>query len=152
MNIRKHLESQHVAYDMLDHPCTFRARQMAEVLDQCPDYVAKTVLLRTASDYVVAVLPASCTIDLKRAAHALNVEKVVIASEEEIARCFGDCELGIVPPFGSLYGLKTLVDHFLTADAEIYFAGNEHHMAYRVSFDDYRRIEHPIVARFAHLD
>lgn len=152
MNIRKHLEANHIPHEILDHPTTFTALEMADVLDQNPDFVAKTVLLRTAAEYVIAVLPASCDIDLQKAARALNTEKVVLATEEEMRRIFGDCENGIIPPFGSLYGLKTLVEHFLTADPEILFAGNVHHLAYRVGFDAYRRLEHPIVARFAHVD
>ena len=54
-----------------------------------------------------------------------------------------------LPPFGSRYGLKTIVDSTLAEDEVILFEGNTHHDAIRMKFDDYRRLENPVVASFA---
>jgi Ala-tRNA(Pro) deacylase len=78
------------------------------------------------------------------------VDKAALATESEMKEVFYDCEVGIVPAFGSLYGLKTLVDPFLAAVPAMFIEGNNHHEALRLSFQDYRRIEHPMVARVAY--
>ncbi|MGE5754193.1 MAG: aminoacyl-tRNA deacylase, partial [Planctomycetaceae bacterium] len=60
-----------------------------------------------------------------------------------------DCERGALPPFGSRYGLKTLVDESLTRDERIVFEGNTLHEAIRMSYRDYADLERPQVADFS---
>jgi Ala-tRNA(Pro) deacylase len=54
-----------------------------------------------------------------------------------------------MPPFGSLYGLKTYVDESLTRDRQIAFNAGSHSEAVRMSFEDYRRLAAPVVLWFA---
>ena len=115
--------------------------------------VAKTVLLRTGADggyqFVVAVLPANKEIDFQRAANLLRQDKVQLAAELEIASHCPDCDFGALPPFGSHYGMTTIVDSSLAKDKEIWFDGNTHKEAIHMKFDDFRRLEKPWVAAFA---
>ncbi len=113
--------------------------------------VAKAILLRARPkrDYIVAVLPANMVIDLDRAAKMVEAKRLELATEPEIATFCTDCEFGALPPFGSRYGLKTIVDSTLAEDDVILFEGNTHHDAIRMKFDDYRRLENPTVASFA---
>lgn len=150
MNIRTHLNDRNVPYNLIEHRDTYRSRDTVNALREEPDFVAKTVLLKTMKGYVVAVLPASCQVDLRKAAMALGVEKVALATEREMQDVFYDCEPGIVPAFGSLYSLKTLVDPFLEVVPAMFIEGNNHHESIKLSFRDFRRIEHPIVARIAY--
>ena len=56
---------------------------------------------------------------------------------------------GAVPPFGTLYGLPTLMDESLAPDALLVFEGHTHFEAIRMLCRDYERLEHPIRLRFA---
>ena len=151
MKIGEFLQQQKVRFDRLPHPATFDAQRMAHVLHVPGREVAKTVLLRCREDrYVIAVLPATKSIDLKRVSQALGGALLELATTIEIGEHCPDCEIGALPPFGSRYGMKTIVDEGLTSDEEIVFEGNTHHEAFRMQFKDYRRIEKPIVADFAH--
>ena len=94
-------------------------------------------------------LPATKTIDFEKVSAALGGSRVELATEIEIMRHCPDCELGALPPFGSQYGMKTLVEESLGRDEEIVFEGNNHHEAFRMRYKDYRDIEQPLVARFA---
>jgi Ala-tRNA(Pro) deacylase len=113
--------------------------------------VAKTVLLRAdrGFQYVVAVLPAPRHVDLDRVATALGRSKLELATEVEIAEHCPDCEMGALPPFGSQYGMPTIVDEALAEDEEIVFEGNTHHESIRMRFADYRRLEQPLIARIS---
>jgi Ala-tRNA(Pro) deacylase len=86
---------------------------------------------------------------LEAVSRLLGDADVQLASEAEIAEHCPDCELGALPPFGSRYGMKTIVDESLAQDEAIVFEGNTHNEAIQMRFDAYRRLEEPMVARFA---
>jgi Ala-tRNA(Pro) deacylase len=55
----------------------------------------------------------------------------------------------VLPPFGSRYGMKTIVDSNLAADEEIVFDANTHNEAIRMRFNDFVEFEDPLVAAIA---
>ena len=151
MKVAEYLQQQKVRFNVLPHPTTYDAQRMAGSLHVPGREVAKTVLLRSrGGPYVVAVLPATKSIDFKKVSQALGGAPLELATALEIAEHCPDCEFGALPPFGSQYGMKTIVDEGLTSDEEIFFEGNTHQEAIRMRFEDYCRIEKPIVAGFAH--
>jgi Ala-tRNA(Pro) deacylase len=111
--------------------------------------VAKSVVIRCEQGFALAVLQAPRQVDVDKTCEALHSRSVELADEEELPQLFGDCELGAIPPFGSQYGLKTLVDENLADDEYIVFEGNTHEQAFSMRFADYARIEHPTVAPIA---
>jgi Ala-tRNA(Pro) deacylase len=149
MRIRDYLQSRHVWFETLLHPPAPTATKLARVIHVSGHFVAKGVLVRSAGTYLLAVLPATSRIDLERLAQVLDSRDVAIATEDEVARIFGDCELGALPPFGRLYGLTTLVDTSLAGGAEIVFVGNARHEGMRMRYRDYEILEAPTRARFA---
>ncbi len=80
---------------------------------------------------------------------ALGGVPVALASEAELERIFGDCELGALPPFGGAYGLRTVVDASLSAVCDILCASNMRHEGIRLRYRDYETLESPLRARFA---
>lgn len=99
--------------------------------------------------YVVAVLPATKQIDMHRLSHAFGDSKMELATELEIKEHCPDCEMGVLPPFGTQYCMKTIVDESLATDKDIYFEGDTHHEAIRMKYEDFRRAEEPLTASFA---
>jgi Ala-tRNA(Pro) deacylase len=49
-----------------------------------------------------------------------------MATEGEIEALFADCETGAVPPVGSAYGLKTVIDESLDGLSDVYIEGGDH--------------------------
>ena len=94
------------------------------------------------------MLPATRQIDPFRLANHLG-GPVRLADDREIARVFRDCEWGVVPPFGTLYGLRTLLDDSLAPDDMLIFEGNTHVEAVRVRCADFERLEKPRRLSFA---
>ena len=60
-----------------------------------------------------------------------------------------DCEVGAMPPFGSQFGLETILDESLCSADEIVFDGNSHQQAIRMKYRDFYELEHPLVVRIA---
>jgi Ala-tRNA(Pro) deacylase len=153
MNIADFLKQEKVKFDVIPHMDTYNAQTMAQTLHVSGHHVAKTVLLRAdgGKAFVVAVLPASRSVDLQLASQLLGGRKLELASEAEVAAHCPDCELGALPPFGSYYGMMTIVDASLDDDEEILFEGNTHHESIRMLLYDFRQIEQPVVGHFTRL-
>jgi len=149
MNIPAFLEEQHCSFAVMPHLTTYTAQEMAHELHVPGREVAKTVLLRAGGEFVVALVPANNRVNLDRAAELLGADSVELASEAEITAHCSDCELGALPPFGSRYGMKTIVDEGLARDEQIVFESNTHDEAIRMQFDEYRRLEEPLIGAFA---
>jgi Ala-tRNA(Pro) deacylase len=151
MTITDILDKARVDYKVYPHDQTFDAQHLAAALHVPGHNVAKTVLLRADGDFahVVAVLPASRKLDLKRVSRALGGAEIRMATEVEIAEHSPGCEFGILPPFGSKYGMKTIVDASLAGHEDIFFQGDSHTEAIRMRYSDYAGIEHPMVVEIA---
>jgi Ala-tRNA(Pro) deacylase len=145
------LQKRHVPFETVAHPAAFDAQHLAQALHTPGREVAKTVLLRADHDYsyIVAVLPATHVIDFKQLSTFLGGTLVELATEVEIAERCPDCEFGVLPPFGTHYGAKTIVDKSLTEDEYIAFESDSHTEAIRMKYADFYEFEHPLVASFA---
>ena len=152
MNISEYLARKNIPFQHIDHPPTYSAQHMAQMLHLPGRQVAKTVLLRVCpetTNYIVAVLPATQDIDLDKLATVLHKPKIELANNVELGWRFPDCELGVVPPFGSEYGMQTVVDTSITENATIAFEGTKHIESIQMSYDDFEALEHPQVASIA---
>lgn len=151
MQITEFLTKRKVGFKVIPHPRAYEAQRVAQSMHLPGRVVAKTVLLRANGGYtyIVAVLPATKMIDLERASAALGGSKIRLATELEVAQHCPDCEFGVLPPFGSQYAMRTIVDESLAKDCEIVFEGNTHDEAIRMKFEDFVDIEHPLILDFA---
>ncbi|HMP78589.1 MAG TPA: YbaK/EbsC family protein [Pirellulaceae bacterium] len=147
MNIAQFLKERGVAFDVVRHRETFTAADLATVMEIPSSQVAKTVLLRADHGYrhFVVVMPAGHRIDFPRLSRALGGSQIELASEQCLAEHCPDCERGVLPPFGSQYGMRTVVDSALLAAEQIIFEANTHSEAIRMKLADYLRIEQPLV-------
>jgi Ala-tRNA(Pro) deacylase len=151
MNIKQFLTEKKVPFEVLAHDWTPDASRLAHAVHVPGRGVAKTVLLRVNHGYpdVVAVLPADLRVDPQKASQMLGGAEVKFGTEEDVAVHCPDCERGVLPPFGSEYGMHTIVDESLAANDEILFEGNTHDEAIRVKWQDYHALENPLVGPFA---
>ena len=113
--------------------------------------VAKAVLIRAGDAFILAVLPSTSRIDLGRLSQVvlMPASDVRLATPDELNSLFNDCEPGAVPPFGQLYGLRTVVDSDLAENPEIVIGANTRHEGLRMRFRDYELLEKPVRASFA---
>lgn len=100
------------------------------------------------SIYILAVMSASKQIDFKELKTLTNLKRMSFAKKEEVMELTG-CLNGAVPPFGSLFGVKTIVDESLIEQGEdINFNAGLRTHSVNMKLEDYLRIEEPILERF----
>ena len=147
----EYLEQNHISFDVVMHPKTFDAQHLAQAVHVPGRNVAKGVLVRVdrTNRYILAVLPATHRIDINQLSKAIGGSEVQLATEFEVAERFPDCEFGALPPFGSRYGIETLVDRSLTTDEYIVFEADKHDEAIRMRYAAFNELEHPSVVSFA---
>ncbi len=148
MRIDAFLAEQNVPFETLPHAPAFTAQKLAKYLRVPGSRVAKSVLLVAPEGCCLAVLPATHHVDTEQLTRELG-GPVRLATDGEMAGIFHDCEFGIVPPFGTLYGLPILLDDSLRPDALLVFEGHTHVEALRMRCGDYERLEKPRRLRFA---
>jgi Ala-tRNA(Pro) deacylase len=122
--LQKYLD-QFVKYELIPHDATLSSMRTAEACHVSGNCLAKGVVLRRDGGYLLAILPASHHIHLPALRTQLG-DKIDLASEDEIAQLFSDCERGAVPPVGECYGLDVIVDDSIEMQSDIYMEGGDH--------------------------
>ncbi|WP_076791505.1 aminoacyl-tRNA deacylase [Chlorobium sp. KB01] len=147
--LREFLDSHAVRYFVLSHSPAYTAQEIAAAAHVPGKELAKTVMVSINGTMAMVVLPASRQLDFERLREVTGTRDVELAGEREFAGLFPECEIGAMPPFGNLYGMDVYVAEELEEDDEIAFNAGSHNELLRLSYEDYRRLVHPEVARLA---
>jgi len=143
------LENQRIPYEVLTHSEMFTAQEIAAACHIAGKEMAKVVIVKDRNRFVMAVLPASWRLDLRKLKEVLGSPDVRLAAESEFKALFPDCAPGAEPPFGNLYKLDVYVDRSLTEDKKIYFNAGNHFETVGMPYPDFDRLVKPRVAEFA---
>ncbi|MEN8129739.1 MAG: YbaK/EbsC family protein [Pseudomonadota bacterium] len=130
------LTEKHTQYQVISHPKSYSSAETADAAHITDDHIAKGVLLKDNEGYLLAVIPASQWVDLRRIRDELGRD-LQLASEEEIEQLFEDCDPGAVPPIGEAYGLESILDEALTSLASVYLEGGDHEQLIRLDGDQF---------------
>jgi Ala-tRNA(Pro) deacylase len=147
--LKTFLDEHEVGYVSITHSRAFTAQQIAASVHIKGKMMAKTVIVKTENETLMAVLPATHRIDLGELSKTLGGADVRLVDEPELTKLFPGCERGAMSPFGNLYGMKVLCDTALTADHEIFFNAGTHTEVICVPFADFKRLANPRLATFA---
>jgi Ala-tRNA(Pro) deacylase len=147
--LQDHLATNGVAFELEQHRVAYTAQDLAAAEHVSGKRVAKVVVVMAGGDPAMLVLPASSQVDLGRVAAEFGTEDIRLAKEDEFAGLFEDCEVGAMPPFGSLYSMPVWVDQSITKAPEITFPAGSHRESMRIRYSDFERLENPRVVRVA---
>jgi Ala-tRNA(Pro) deacylase len=121
------LQGTGTAYELIEHARTMSAAAEAHATHLSPDQVAKTIVLHDGNIYVIAAIPASDRLDLRKLRDLLGATRQLrLASEDEIARDFPLLEVGAVPPFGPMVPAAEVIDSALTRYEQILCPAGDH--------------------------
>ncbi len=129
--LKSFLDENQILYSVMTHSTAYTAQSAAATMQISGRELAKTVVLWAGEEMILAVLPAP---------NHVRLDKLDL---------FPDCELGAMPPFGSLYNLPAYVDESLAADEAIVFNAGTHRDEIRMRYDDFVHLAKPRVCSFA---
>jgi Ala-tRNA(Pro) deacylase len=147
--LRSFLDSHHAEYTVSAHSTAFTAREVAAAEHLPAREVAKSVVVFGDGEHYIIVIPANRLLDFREVRLALGLSQVRLATEDELSKMFPDCELGAMPPLGSLYNLPVYLDSSLAAEDTIAFNAGTHKEVVRMRTADYRKLVRPLVVPLA---
>ena len=150
-NVTSLLESSGVRYEILKHPQALTAQEVAATVHVTGKEVAKTLVVDADGKYVMAVIPAPHKLSLKSLKDVLAAKEVRLASEAELTQLFPDCEVGAMPPLGTLYNMPVYISTALKDREEIFFNACSHTEVFKISYADFERLVQPRVAEISGL-
>jgi len=147
VRLQRLLDQRRASYAVLAHNDAYTADHVARSVGVRGSRMAKVVVVRdgTGKD-VMVVLPANQRVD-PRALHLVTGRAgSQLEDERELELLFPDCEIGAMPPFGALYGMRMFVDPCLLQGGDIFFQAGNHHEAVLMRCEEYEEIARPFYA------
>jgi Ala-tRNA(Pro) deacylase len=141
--LKDYLDENDVRYLSIRHPLTYSGQQTAEAAHVPGKLMAKTVMVKLDGRMVMAVVPATSSVDLRELARATGSAHAALADEAEFYRLFPDCEPGAMPPFGNLYGIPVYVSHEFAVNRWIAFNAGTHEEVIEMNYGEFARLARP---------
>lgn len=145
--IEEYLASQKVRYQLIRHPKAYTAQEIAAAEHISGKQHVKVVVVEAQGQHFLAALPATARVDFKKLGAAIG-RSVCLSKESALQTLFPDCDVGAMPPLGSLYHLPVFVDKALAEQPEIVIQAGTHTDAIKLAYADFVRLESPKVADF----
>jgi len=147
--LRAYLDDNEIRYMTIGHSPAFTAQELAAKIHVPGRSFVKSVMVRADGKHYQVALNANQRLDLERLRESLGADEVRLETEDEFRSLFEDCELGAMPPFGSLYGVPVIADRLLWEDDQVAFNAGNHRYVVQMDFADFVRLARPIRADVA---
>lgn len=134
------LDLTRVDYQILRHHHSSTTLAAARTAHVDPRSLAKAVVLKDQLGPLLAVVPASERLDVKRLGAALRRPNLEFLPEDELDQLFYDCDKGAIPPLGPDYRVPTVVDARLRDVADVYFEAGDHEDLVHVNQTSFRAL------------
>ena len=147
--LKKMLDQHKIKYISINHSPAYTARETAASTFVPRREFAKTIVIDIDGEKVMAVLSASRHVDLAAFRKLAHANEARLATEDEFRELFPDCEVGAMPPFGSLYDIRIFVDELVTEVDDLCFNAGSHEQIMRMDCGDYLKLEQPTIGTFS---
>jgi len=140
--VRMYLDQNQIPYELLSHRHSRTSLRTADRAHIEPARLAKGVLLEDDLErqhFLMAVLPATHQVSLADVARCVG-RPVHLATEEDAAGLFADCETGAIPPVGTAYGVETIWEDGLAEQPDLYFEAGDHEGLVHVQTPDFIKL------------
>jgi len=147
--IREYMRAHAITHREITHPPAARTEEYSQALGTRYEQQAKCLLVKLSQsggteEHVIAAIPASKKLDLEAVARLTGARRAKLAAREQLTAITG-CEFGALPPIGSIFGLRLLVDRELLTEASIYLNAGAVHHSMVVAPADLVRVERPLL-------
>jgi Ala-tRNA(Pro) deacylase len=147
--LKQALDAAGIDYVHSHHAPAHTSTEAAEVRGPPLHSGAKALIVKGVSDqFLMAVMPADLALDGRALRKLIGSRRLRFATADELLELTG-LEPGMVPPFGSLFGIATICDERLAENERINFSAGGLCDSLQLSYADYVRFERPQLAAIA---
>lgn len=146
------LLAKQAKYELVVHAGAVTAQEQAAASHTPGGVFAKVLVVKERDGFALAVLPASCVLDLDRLKGLIHHGEIRLATVEEIAGVVPDCAPGAIPPFGALFGVPTFIDKTLVNARNVTMPAGDFATSIRMRAAELRRLSAARVGDFAVME
>lgn len=150
--LKKYLDKNKIKYKTKKHAEVYTAQEVAHAQHVPGRFMAKSVILKMDTRFIMVVLPAHIKVNLARFKKLTGAKSVRLATEKEFGKLFPGCDIGAMPPFGNLYNIPVGVDKNLTKDEHIVFNAGTHKDTITMKYKDFEKLVQPKVGPFGKIE
>jgi HD-like signal output (HDOD) protein/prolyl-tRNA editing enzyme YbaK/EbsC (Cys-tRNA(Pro) deacylase) len=123
-NLKRYLDSRHVAFESIDLSPFDSAQEAAVLLNVPPRAVVHAEPMQDRFGIVLAVIPSNARVDYERVSRILG-RTFEPATSAQVLASFRDCSASVLPPLGEAYGVRAILDDTLVDNDTIYFSAGD---------------------------
>lgn len=138
-----YLQRCRAQYLLTEAVSAYTAEESARLNRIPPRRFAKVVIAHTDTEMLMVVMPAHYRLAPELLRRDLQVSKLELAPERRFRHRFPRCELGALPPFGHLFGLRALfMESAFDPFGDIFCKAGAHGELLRMPFSEFVRLAH----------
>lgn len=141
--LHEKLKAAGVAFTVTRHQPVYTSEEAANVRGAPLASGAKALIIKAGDEFLMLVVPADRKMDSKKVKTALGVKSLRFADRAEVEQLTG-LQPGSIPPFGSLFNLKTHCDPALGQNEVINFNAGDHAISIGMKHAAYVAVENPV--------
>lgn len=155
--LEKFLTANKAKYNTHVHRTVYTTYDAAQTLKVDLKSVVKTLVAQADRELVLVALPGNRNLDFNALKKALNqiakkadaktVKKISLASEKLISSKITK-KPGAVPPFGGLYGMRTIIDRGLLKPRALIVNGGSFTISLEISPKEFLRLSQGVLGSF----
>ena len=150
LKLKKLFDDNQIKYNLIVHGGDAKTSEEVAKLRGTPlETGAKSMIIKIDDGFIDVVIPADKKFSSRPAKKLLKTDCWRFGTKEELFS-LTKCIQGSVPPFGSLFGLKTYADENLINNKNydfISFNGGLRTKSFQIKKDDYLKLENPILCK-----
>lgn len=156
--IIKYLDDNKYKYEIVEHKTTYTAWDTAQTEKIKPQEVAKALVMKVDSGYILALLPANRNLDKQKLLKVINTgrkkagakacKKIDFAKEAWMKKNLPG-KVGATPPFAKILKIDIFIDSLLAKNKKIYLGSGEYTGSLRVNTGQYLKMECPVRGSFS---
>ena len=147
--LKEFLDSNKVKYVSISHSAAYTAQEIAASAHVPGKELAKTVIVKIDGKLAMAVLPASCKVDLTHLKETLGAEGRRVGQRTRVPRHVPRLRDRRHATIWQLFDMEVYVSAKLAEDQEIAFNAGSHTELLKLAYKDFERLVKPKVVHFA---
>lgn len=140
MRVNDYLQGHDIHYSLVKHPLSENAIRAAQFTQLPPEVVAKAVVLEDHDNHhILAILPASCHIDLHKLGKELHGD-LHLVDKSQLSTMFEGCASGAVPAIVQAYNIDAIYDERLKRVSDVYFEAGDNETLIHLSQSEFVKL------------
>ncbi|HLG24016.1 MAG TPA: YbaK/EbsC family protein [Candidatus Nanoarchaeia archaeon] len=146
--IKDALNKEKIEFEVLEHKAVFTSLEAAQARGTELKQGCKALICKTESGFIQAVVSGAKELDVEKLQKITLFKQIELADAKDVKKVTG-CNIGSVPPFGNLFGIKVYFDKSVLENDVIGFNAGSHTKSVKMKAKDLQKIVNPVVGEFS---